>query len=110
MPTTTDARPALDDVLDELRGLLPDIAARARQTAADGHVPRVTFDELTDIGVFRLMQPARFGGYEYGPTALAGRLRTGKRLRLDRLVRCARRVLWVDDLVLPPRSAAGGVG
>jgi resorcinol 4-hydroxylase (FADH2) len=71
MATTMDARPALDDVLDDLRGLLPDIAARARQTAADGRVPRVTFDELTDIGVFRLMQPARFGGYEYGPTALA---------------------------------------
>jgi resorcinol 4-hydroxylase (FADH2) len=71
MTTTMVQRPSVDEVLDGVRSLLPGIATRARATAEAGRVPRQTVDELRETGLFRLMQPARFGGFEYGPASLA---------------------------------------
>lgn len=64
-------RPDFQLIVDRLRVLRPEIAAIARQTEKDGRVPASTFDKLRDADVFRVMQPARFGGYEYGPAELA---------------------------------------
>jgi 3-hydroxy-9,10-secoandrosta-1,3,5(10)-triene-9,17-dione monooxygenase len=54
-------------VLDAVRDLLPGIAARADQAEADRRIPDATIAELRDAGVFRMLQPARWGGLEADP-------------------------------------------
>lgn len=39
---------------------------RAERTEAERTVPRETIAQIRDVGLFRIMQPARYGGYEYG--------------------------------------------
>ncbi|RSN63787.1 3-hydroxy-9,10-secoandrosta-1,3,5(10)-triene-9,17-dione monooxygenase oxygenase subunit [Actinomadura sp. WAC 06369] len=55
------------EVLDAVRGLLPGIAERARTVDEKGRIPADTIRKLTDAGVFRLLQPARYGGAEGDP-------------------------------------------
>ncbi|MPY79418.1 MAG: flavin-dependent monooxygenase [Actinophytocola sp.] len=54
-------------VLDLVQDLLPGIRERADATDQARRVPDVTIRELTDAGVFRMLQPARFGGAESSP-------------------------------------------
>ncbi|MGH3517536.1 MAG: 3-hydroxy-9,10-secoandrosta-1,3,5(10)-triene-9,17-dione monooxygenase oxygenase subunit [Haloechinothrix sp.] len=54
-------------VLDLVRDLLPAIRERAVATDRARRVPEETVRELTDAGVFRMLQPARFGGHESSP-------------------------------------------
>lgn len=56
-----------NEVLDKVRPLLPQIAERAKATDAGGAVPRRTIAELKAAGVFRMLQPERFGGLEGHP-------------------------------------------
>lgn len=56
-----------NEVLDRVRPLLPRIAERAKATDAEGAVPASTIAELKAAGVFRLLQPKRFGGTEGHP-------------------------------------------
>ncbi|GLY71303.1 3-hydroxy-9,10-secoandrosta-1,3,5(10)-triene-9,17-dione monooxygenase oxygenase subunit [Amycolatopsis taiwanensis] len=56
-------------VLEELRPVLPRIAERAGRTDADANVPVETMAELKAAGVFRMLQPKRFGGTESNPVA-----------------------------------------
>ena len=108
---TTAERPEFAVLLDRVRKLLPDIDQRAGATEKAKRVPNETMDALRDTGIFRAMQPERFGGYEYGPARTgADRIRTGPRLRQHRLVRHARRLLRMDDRVLPARSAGRSLG
>ncbi len=65
------ARPDFADILGRVRKLRPEIAARALSAEKARRVPVETMDALRETQVFRLMQPARFGGYEYGPAELA---------------------------------------
>ena len=65
------ARPDFADILGRVRKLRPEIEARALAAEKARRVPAETMDALRDTQVFRLMQPARFGGYEYGPAELA---------------------------------------
>ena len=46
--------------------MVPALRERARQTESDRRVPAATTAQARAAGLFRLMQPARFGGYEYG--------------------------------------------
>jgi 3-hydroxy-9,10-secoandrosta-1,3,5(10)-triene-9,17-dione monooxygenase len=64
-------RPDFADILGRVRKLRPEIEARALAAEKAKRVPAETMDALRDTRVFRLMQPARFGGYEYGPAELA---------------------------------------
>ena len=64
-------RPEFAEILDRVRKLRPEIESRALSTAKAKRVPAETMDALRDADVFRTMQPARFGGYEYGPAELA---------------------------------------
>jgi resorcinol 4-hydroxylase (FADH2) len=57
--------------LNRVRKLRPEIAQRALAAEKAKRVPAETMDALRDAEVFRVMQPARFGGYEYGPAELA---------------------------------------
>lgn len=56
-----------NDVLESVRPLLPAIAGRAQSTDESRRVPPETVRELTDAGVFRMLQPKRFGGLERDP-------------------------------------------
>ncbi|MTE13205.1 3-hydroxy-9,10-secoandrosta-1,3,5(10)-triene-9,17-dione monooxygenase oxygenase subunit [Nocardia aurantiaca] len=54
-------------VLDRVRDLLPAITDRAVQAEEQRRVPEASIAELTEAGVFRMLQPARFGGAEASP-------------------------------------------
>ncbi|MDL4819741.1 3-hydroxy-9,10-secoandrosta-1,3,5(10)-triene-9,17-dione monooxygenase oxygenase subunit [Actinomadura opuntiae] len=58
-----------NEVLEAVRGLLPGIAERARAVDERGRIPAETMKELTAAGVFRMLQPARYGGAEDDPVA-----------------------------------------
>jgi len=64
-------RPDFAEILARVRSLRPQIASRALAAEKAKRVPAETMDALRDTAVFRLMQPARFSGYEYGPAELA---------------------------------------
>lgn len=65
------AQPEFTDILARIRKLAPDIGARAAMAEKAKRIPSETIDALRDTDVFRMMQPKRFGGYEYGPAELA---------------------------------------
>ena len=64
-------RPDFAQILARVRNLRPQIEERALAAEKAKCVPTETMEALRDTTVFRLMQPARFGGYEYGPAELA---------------------------------------
>ncbi|RLQ21025.1 flavin-dependent monooxygenase [Seongchinamella sediminis] len=49
------------------RELVPALRARTAETAALGHLPEATIDAMQQAGFFRIMQPARYGGFELDP-------------------------------------------
>jgi 3-hydroxy-9,10-secoandrosta-1,3,5(10)-triene-9,17-dione monooxygenase len=54
-------------VIDAVRDLLPVLRDRAQETEDARVVPADSIKALVEIGFFRLLQPARFGGYEADP-------------------------------------------
>jgi len=68
---TLAARPEFSEILTRIRKLVPEISARALSAEKARRVPAETMNALRDADVFRVMQPKRFGGYEYGPAELA---------------------------------------
>ncbi|TQS24999.1 3-hydroxy-9,10-secoandrosta-1,3,5(10)-triene-9,17-dione monooxygenase oxygenase subunit [Microbispora sp. KK1-11] len=58
-----------NEVLDAVRALLPKIAERARSTDEDRRVPAESIRELVQAGVFRMLQPKRYGGVEGDPVS-----------------------------------------
>jgi alkylation response protein AidB-like acyl-CoA dehydrogenase len=61
--------PSLESIVDNARALVPKLKERAEATEAARRVSEETTREFHEAGFFKLMQPARFGGYEYGFTA-----------------------------------------
>jgi 3-hydroxy-9,10-secoandrosta-1,3,5(10)-triene-9,17-dione monooxygenase len=47
--------------------MIPTLRKRQRETAALGHLPPATIEAMQAAGFFRIMQPARYGGYELDP-------------------------------------------
>ncbi|MBX6383571.1 MAG: flavin-dependent monooxygenase [Microbispora sp.] len=58
-----------NEVLDRVRVLLPEIGERARATDEDRRVPAESIGELVRAGVFRMLQPKRYGGAESDPVS-----------------------------------------
>lgn len=56
-----------NEVLESVRALLPAIAERAQTTDESRQVSEKTIRELVDAGVFRMLQPRRYGGLEGDP-------------------------------------------
>ncbi|GAA2727504.1 3-hydroxy-9,10-secoandrosta-1,3,5(10)-triene-9,17-dione monooxygenase oxygenase subunit [Actinocorallia aurantiaca] len=56
-----------NEVLEAVRGLLPKIAERARTVDEKGRIPAASVRELTEAGVFRMLQPVKRGGMEADP-------------------------------------------
>ena len=57
----------MHDVLDAVRQLLPGIAERAPRADTDCRISEETIAELRSAGVFRMLQPRRYGGLEADP-------------------------------------------
>lgn len=53
--------------LDRARALIPGIRARAAYAEQLRRLPEETFKEFQEAGLFRALQPRRFGGYELDP-------------------------------------------
>jgi resorcinol 4-hydroxylase (FADH2) len=62
--------PPLGNLLSIADDLVMELRERARTTETERRISDQTVDEFRNAGFFRLMQPASFGGYEYGFTAL----------------------------------------
>ncbi|MEZ4282784.1 MAG: acyl-CoA dehydrogenase family protein [Myxococcota bacterium] len=56
-------------LVETARDLAPTLRERARQTELDRNVPAATIKELQEAGLFRALQPKRYGGFELPPTA-----------------------------------------
>ena len=61
--------PALRTIVAAANDIVPVLRERAQATEAARRVPDETIRAFREAGIFRLMQPARYGGYEYGFTA-----------------------------------------
>ena len=62
--------PALQTIVAAASALVPELRKAAAQTEADRRLSAAMDRRFHDAGFYRLMQPARLGGYEYGFTAL----------------------------------------
>jgi 3-hydroxy-9,10-secoandrosta-1,3,5(10)-triene-9,17-dione monooxygenase len=68
---TTAVRPVtLEDLLERAEALIPRLRERAREAEELRRLPDKTFQEFMEAGLFKVFQPARFGGFEldYGRT------------------------------------------
>ena len=61
--------PALAEIVAAASELVPQLRERAQATEEARRVSEATTLAFHDAGFFKLMQPARYGGYEYGFTA-----------------------------------------
>ena len=57
-------KPDPSELLRRVRQLIPTIAASAVEGARDRRVPPIVIASLREAGVFRALQPKRWGGYE----------------------------------------------
>jgi len=63
-------RPSIEELVSRAKTIGTLVRDRAEQTEADRLVPAEAVARMRDAGLFRIMQPARYGGYEYGFNAL----------------------------------------
>jgi alkylation response protein AidB-like acyl-CoA dehydrogenase len=61
--------PSIEKIVASASELVPMLRARAQRTEQDRRVSEETTRAFHDAGFFKLMQPARYGGFEYGFTA-----------------------------------------
>ncbi len=57
------------EFIERARALLPAVRARARQAEQLRRLPEETVREFQDAGLFRALQPLRFGGFELEPVS-----------------------------------------
>jgi 3-hydroxy-9,10-secoandrosta-1,3,5(10)-triene-9,17-dione monooxygenase len=70
MHATQDVKavtPPPDELIARARGLIPVLAERAAQAERDRRIPRETIADIAAAGLFRVLQPRRWGGYEMDP-------------------------------------------
>jgi 3-hydroxy-9,10-secoandrosta-1,3,5(10)-triene-9,17-dione monooxygenase len=59
--------PGADELIERARAMVPTLKARARDCVRDRNVSAETIAEMKAAGFFRILQPARFDGYEMHP-------------------------------------------
>lgn len=57
------------DFIQRARALVPAVQSRARQAEQLRRLPEETFHEFQEAGLFRALQPARYGGLELDPAS-----------------------------------------
>ena len=69
MPATSIAPPEPDltpaEMLRRAQAMRPTLRARQAECEALGRLPEATNDEFVKAGFYRILQPRRFGGYEF---------------------------------------------
>ncbi|MDO7835518.1 flavin-dependent monooxygenase [Sphingobium sp. HBC34] len=70
VPTPDIPTPAM--LLDRARSLVPILREREAAAGLARQVSAETIRDFTDAGFFRVLQPARFGGYEMDPAVYCG--------------------------------------
>lgn len=68
--TKEPAPPSIDELMARAASLRPAIAERAEATERERRVSGDTIKLLADQGLLSMSKPARFGGCEYGPSAM----------------------------------------
>jgi 3-hydroxy-9,10-secoandrosta-1,3,5(10)-triene-9,17-dione monooxygenase len=63
----TSTIPTAEQVIQNARALQPALRERARQAQLDRKIPESTVAEMQAAGLFRVLQPKRWGGYEMDP-------------------------------------------
>lgn len=63
-------QPTVEALIERARSFRPMLLERAAATEAERRVSTDVTEALVEAGLYRLGQPRRFGGYEYGPSAL----------------------------------------
>lgn len=59
-------RPAAQDLLARARAIVPMLKSRAEMTERNRRVSTETIEAAREAELFKLLQPRRFGGFEYG--------------------------------------------
>ena len=60
------AVPTIENLLDDVRALLPGIRERAAEAEQNRSIPKISAQEFLDIGLARVLLPKRYGGFELG--------------------------------------------
>jgi 3-hydroxy-9,10-secoandrosta-1,3,5(10)-triene-9,17-dione monooxygenase len=64
-PSSTDAeRAARAALVEQARSVIPLLTANARRTETERRIPEESIDAMREAGIFRIMQPRRFGGLQ----------------------------------------------
>jgi 3-hydroxy-9,10-secoandrosta-1,3,5(10)-triene-9,17-dione monooxygenase len=64
-PSSTDDDRALrTSLVEQARSLVPLLAANSQRTETERRIPEESIDAMREAGIFRLMQPRRFGGLQ----------------------------------------------
>lgn len=66
---------SVDELVARARDLAPRIALRAEEAEQNRRIHDETIAEIADAGLFQILVPERFGGYELGPSAMVDVLR-----------------------------------
>lgn len=61
--------PTPEELIERARALVPALKARASQCTAERRVPTETIREIEAAGLFKILHPKRWGGYEMEPNA-----------------------------------------
>jgi 3-hydroxy-9,10-secoandrosta-1,3,5(10)-triene-9,17-dione monooxygenase len=67
LPAERLDHPTPAELVGRARALLPALAERAAQAEREQKVPEQTIADLRQAGLFRVLQPKRYGGYEMDP-------------------------------------------
>jgi 3-hydroxy-9,10-secoandrosta-1,3,5(10)-triene-9,17-dione monooxygenase len=69
MDGMTDTKPTAEELLSRARGMIPTLRERAVRQMEHRRILPETMAELKSAGLFRILQPRRWGGYELPPGA-----------------------------------------
>jgi len=64
--TAALSRLGAEELRERARSLLPRLRERVEVTEERRHIPPETIEDFRDLGLLRILQPARFGGHELG--------------------------------------------
>jgi len=70
--SAAQSRVPFEELRQRAQALVPTLRERAADTERNRRVSAETIELIRDAELFKLMQPARFGGYEYGFSELIG--------------------------------------
>jgi 3-hydroxy-9,10-secoandrosta-1,3,5(10)-triene-9,17-dione monooxygenase len=62
-----ESMPDEQEIVARANALIPTLKARAERTEADRMVSRETIDEFRKAGIFKILQPKRWGGWQMSP-------------------------------------------